>query len=112
MLFSSSRSQSQLQKEEIEEALIREIEDSLRDDGKTDAADNDQSEPLPSSPMRFVLHFLSYYRWPLLGIVLLEFGQALCQILIPKAVQRLIDAAAPLQGQADVSVWTALSGPL
>ena len=36
MLFSSTRSQSRLQKEDIEEALIREIEESLRD-GELDA---------------------------------------------------------------------------
>jgi ATP-binding cassette subfamily B protein len=58
-----------------------------------------------------VLHYLRYYKWPLLGIVLLELGQAASQILIPKAVQQLIDSAASLP-QTGVSVWTALAGPL
>ncbi|MCC7042640.1 MAG: ABC transporter ATP-binding protein [Acidobacteria bacterium] len=42
----------------------------------------------------------------------LELGQAACQILIPKAVQRLIDSAVALQGTAQSSVWTALAGPM
>ena len=62
MLFSSSRSQSQLQKEEIEEALIREIEESLRDGDESVTTDSDASEALRSNPMRLVLHFLHYYR--------------------------------------------------
>ena len=113
MLFSSSRSQSRLQKEDIEESLIREIEESLRDDEPGVAeATPEQSEDLPSNPLHFVLHYLRFYRWPLLAIVLLELGQAVCQILIPKAVQGLIDTAVPLQGQPGVSVWGALAGPL
>jgi ABC-type bacteriocin/lantibiotic exporter with double-glycine peptidase domain len=113
MLFTSSRSQSRLQKEDIEEALIREIEESLRD-GEPGVAEPapDQDEKLPSNPLRFVTHFLRYYRWPLLTIVLLELGQAVCQILIPKAVQGLIDSAVPLQGNLQVSIWSALAGPL
>jgi hypothetical protein len=114
MLLSSSRSQSKLQKEEIEEALIREIEESLRDGAEpgTEGPTSDQPENLPSKPLHFVLHYLKYYRWPLLTIVLLELGQAVCQILIPKAVQGIIDSAVPLQGQPQVSIWTALSGPM
>jgi ABC-type bacteriocin/lantibiotic exporter with double-glycine peptidase domain len=113
MLFSAARSQSRLQKEEIEEALIREIEESLRDgEPAVDDTATDQNENLPSSPLRFVLHYLKYYRWPLLTIVALELGQAICQILIPKAVQGVIDSAIPLQGQPNVSIWSALSGPM
>src|SRR5262245_55213830 len=114
MLFTSSRSQIRQHKEEVEEALIREIEESLRDGIDEAPSDplNDTSEDLPSKPFRFVLHYLRHYRWPLLTIVLLELGQAACQILIPKAVQRLIDSAAVLQGRTDLSIWTALGGPL
>jgi len=113
MLFSAARSQSRLQKEEIEEALIREIEESLREgEPAVDDTATDQNENLPSNPLRFVLHYLKYYRWPLLTIVALELGQAICQILIPKAVQGVIDSAIPLQGQPNVSIWSALSGPM
>jgi ATP-binding cassette subfamily B protein len=42
----------------------------------------------------------------------LELGQAACQILVPKAVQRLIDAAAGLAPGQGQSVWTALAGPM
>ena len=114
MLFFSSRSRSRIEKDDVEEALIREIEESLKDGinpGPADAA-SDQSENLPSNPFRFVLHYLRYYRWPLLAMVLLELGQAACQILIPKAVQLLIDSAALLRGRPDVSIWTELSGPM
>ena len=114
MLFFSSRSRSRIDKDDVEEALIREIEESLKDGidpGPADAA-SDQSENLPSNPFRFVLHYLRHYRWPLLAMVLLELGQAACQILIPKAVQLLIDSAALLRGRPDVSLWTELSGPI
>ena len=114
MLFFSSRSRSRIDKDDVEEALIREIEESLKDGinpGPADAA-SDQSENLPSNPFRFVLHYLRHYRWPLLAMVLLELGQAACQILIPKAVQLLIDSAALLRGRPDVSIWTELSGPM
>ena len=114
MLFFSSRSRSRIEKDDVEEALIREIEESLKggiNPGPADAA-SDQSENLPSNPFRFVLHYLRHYRWPLLAMVLLELGQAACQILIPKAVQLLIDSAALLRGRTDVSIWTELSGPM
>jgi ATP-binding cassette subfamily B protein len=114
MLFFSSRTRSRIDKDDVEEALIREIEESLKDGinpGPADAA-SDQSENLPSNPFRFVLHYLRHYRWPLLAMVLLELGQAACQILIPKAVQLLIDSAALLRGRPDVSLWTELSGPI
>lgn len=114
MLFFSSRSRSRVDKDDVEEALIREIEESLKDGinpGPGDTA-SDKSENLPSNPFRFVLHYLRHYRWPLLAMVLLELGQAACQILIPKAVQLLIDSAALLRGRPDVSLWTELSGPI
>ena len=114
MLFFSSRTRSRIDKDDVEEALIREIEESLKDGinpGPADVA-SDQSENLPSKPFRFVLHYLRHYRWPLLAMVLLELGQAACQILIPKAVQLLIDSAALLRGRPDVSLWTELSGPI
>ena len=114
MLFFSSRSRPRIEKDDVEETLIREIEESLKDGINPSPADvaSDQSENLPSNSFRFVLHYLRQYRWPLLAMVLLELGQAACQILIPKAVQLLIDSAALLRGRPDVSIWTGLSGPM
>jgi len=66
---------------------------------------------LPSSPFRFVLHFVAYYKWAVAVMLLLELGQAACQILIPKAIQRLIDAAIAAQG-ASGSIWTMLEEPM
>ena len=114
MLFTSSKARAHIQKDDVEETIIREIEESLRNGIEPEPAEatSDQVEPLPSNPFRFVLHFLRYYRWALLAMVFLELGQAACQILIPKAVQRLIDSATLLQGRTDVSIWTALAQPL
>jgi ATP-binding cassette subfamily B protein len=68
-------------------------------------------EPLPSNPFRFVLYFVGYYKWVLVAMALLELGQAACQILIPKAIQRIIDAAIAADG-ATGSIWTTLADPL
>jgi ATP-binding cassette subfamily B protein len=46
-----------------------------------------------------------------MAMALLELGQSACQILIPKAVQQLIDAASALNGSGG-SVWTVLAGPM
>ena len=86
MLFFSSRNRSRIEKDDVEEALIREIEESLKDGinpGPADAA-SDQSETPPSSPFRFVLHYLRYYQWPLLAMVLLELGQAAVRSSSPR----------------------------
>jgi ATP-binding cassette subfamily B protein len=99
---------------EAEDAFIQEIESSLREDGGPGGLSPpaEAAETVPPHPFRFVLHYLRFYRWPLLAMALLELGQAACQILIPKAVQRLIDAASGLAGGSGVSVWTALSEPM
>ena len=102
------------QKGDAEDAFIQEIEDSLREDGgmgRLGAEDDETPEDLPSRPFRFVLHYLKYYKWPLAAMALLELGQATCQILIPKAVQRLIDAVMLADGAAG-SVWTVLADPM
>ncbi len=72
-----------------------------------------EAEPpaLPASPLAFVFHFLHFYRWALSAMVLLELGQAACQILIPKAIQRLIDAVIA-HGSPAASIWTVLAEPL
>ena len=97
-----------------EDAFIEEIESSLREDGGlvSLAGPQEPAEALPAHPLRFVLYYLKYYKWPLLTMVLLELGQAACQILIPKAVQRLIDSASAITAGGDTSVWTALASPM
>jgi ATP-binding cassette subfamily B protein len=97
-----------------EDVFVLEAERLLRERGVAPAEPHDGSivEALPAQPARFVLHFLAFYTWPLLLMVCLELGQAACQILIPKAVQQLIDSAAALQGTGATSVWTSLAGPM
>src|SRR5688572_33176170 len=97
-----------------EDAFVREIENSLRNEGGLArlAVEADVAEDLPGHPFRFVLYYLQFYKWPLIAMALLELGQASCQILIPKAVQSLIDAASQLTDTAGVSVWTALADPM
>jgi len=103
-----------MQREEAEEAFVREVEASFRDGGTSGPTEepSDADDTLPSDPFRFVLHYIRYYRWPLLLMVFLELGQAASQILIPKAVQRLIDSATLLASREGVSIWTALAGPM
>ena len=109
-------SRSTIQSDKAEDAFIREIEGSLREEGGLGSlgagGTSEVAEPLPSKPFRFVLYFLRYYKWPLLAMFLLELGQAACQILIPKAVKALIDVASALTGNASASVWTTLAEPL
>jgi ATP-binding cassette, subfamily B, bacterial len=95
-----------------EDIFIEETERLLAEAGNSSSDQSDHgNEELPAQPFRFVLHFVRYYKWLLLGIVCCEFGQAACQILIPKAVQRIIDAASALN-QPGGSVWTTLAGPM
>jgi ATP-binding cassette subfamily B protein len=100
--------------DDAEDAFIQDIERALRDDGGPAriSAPPEAEEQLPSTPFRFVLHHLRFYQWLLISIALLELGQATCQILIPKAVQRIIDAATALGTGSNTSVWTALATPL
>jgi len=109
-------SRSTIQSDKAEDAFIREIEGSLREEGGLGslggAGEAGIAEPLPGQPFRFVLYFLKYYKWPLLAMAALELGQAACQILIPKAVKGLIDVASTLSGNAAASVWTTLAEPL
>ena len=69
------------------------------------------AESLPSKPFRFVLHFIAHYKWVLAAMALFELGQAACQILIPKAIQGLIDAAV-LAENATGSIWIVLADPM
>jgi ATP-binding cassette subfamily B protein len=52
----------------------------------------------PSTPFAFVMHFIKYYRWGILLMVIFEIGQAACQILVPAAVKDLIDKGTKLNG--------------
>jgi ATP-binding cassette, subfamily B, bacterial len=93
-----------------EDLFIEETEGLLKDALPTDESDAGD-EVLPSHPFRFVLHFVNFYKWLLLAIAGCELGQAACQILIPKAVQRIIDAASAVN-QPGGSVWTTLASPM
>ena len=96
---------------EAEEAFVHEAERQLKETGTPDRVE-DAPEVLPAHPGAFVRYFLGFYTWPLAAMGVLEFAQAACQILIPKALQQLIDSATQLAGTGEVSVWTSLQGPI
>jgi ATP-binding cassette subfamily B protein len=95
-----------------EDIFIEETESWLRDSADGPGEESESGpEVLPAHPFKFSLHFVNYYKWLLLAIAFCELGQAACQILIPKAVQRIIDAATAVN-QPSVSVWTTLASPM
>jgi len=95
-----------------EDIFIEETESWLRDSADGSGEESESGpEVLPAHPFKFSLHFVNYYKWLLLAIAFCELGQAACQILIPKAVQRIIDAATAVN-QPGVSVWTTLASPM
>ena len=96
---------------EAEEAFVHEVERQLREAGTPDRAEA-APEELPAHPGAFVRYFLGFYKWPLVAMALLELAQAASQILIPKALQQLIDSATQLAGTGAGSVWTSLRGPI
>ena len=53
---------------------------------------------LPSRPFAFATHFIKVYWIPLVAMVILEAGQAACQILIPDAVRTMIDTVSGFSG--------------
>jgi ATP-binding cassette subfamily B protein len=113
-MSSSSSPSSRPSARAPEDAFVADVERRLREEGaqREEAGVAPPPEPLPATPLAFVGHFLRFYQWPLLLMFTLELGQAACQILIPKAVQQLIDSAAALAGTEHGSVWTALAGPM
>jgi ATP-binding cassette subfamily B protein len=113
MMSSPSTEPRRTKLREAEEAFVHEAERLLREDGSRERVAEDSGPPeiLPPHPAPFVWHFLSIYKWPIALMALLELGQAACQILIPKAVQQLIDSAAALVGTGE-SIWTTLEEPL
>ena len=97
---------------EAEESFVRDVERMLEAGGTREPDEESQApEALPARPAAFVRYFLGFYTWPLVAMALLELGQAACQILIPKAVQQLIDSAAALAGTGGESAWTTLADP-
>ncbi len=46
---------------------------------------------LPKQPFWFALHFIKNFKRPLLAMMVLEAGQASCQILLPSAIKDIID---------------------
>jgi len=56
--------------------------------------------PLPSSPVKFVFHFVARRRWWFLVIILLESANAACNISIPLALSRIIKAVTHAQSHS------------
>ncbi len=56
--------------------------------------------PLPATPFRFVLHFVTRRRWWFLSIILLEAANSACNITIPLALARIIRAVTHAQAQS------------
>jgi len=67
---------------------------------------------LPTTPFRFVLHFVGFYLPAVFGCLLFETGQSLCNILLPWAIRHIMDAVnaalaagAPVWPAVTPSVW-------
>lgn len=60
-----------------------------------------QSPRLPNKPVPFVLYFLKSYKVPLFLMLILETGQAACQILIPYSIKGIIDQVSNFKGTAE-----------
>ena len=67
--------------------------------------------PLPSTPFRFVLHFMARRRWWFAAIILLEAANSACNITIPVALSRIIRAVTQAQAHS-LALVDALTGPL
>lgn len=66
---------------------------------------------LPDRPFRFVLHFVRFYLPAVLGCLVFEAGQSLCNILLPWAIRHIMDAVNGALA-AKVSVWPAVTPAL
>jgi ATP-binding cassette subfamily B protein len=72
----------------------------------------DGSPDLPNQPGKFALHFIKFYKWRLAAMFLLELGQSSCQIMIPYAIKKIIDANTLLALNPNESLFTQFKGPL
>ncbi len=66
---------------------------------------------LPSTPFKFCIRYLKYYRWTFFLMIILEAGQAACGILLPYAIKQIMDAVAKAHAQT-LPVWEQLENPL
>lgn len=71
-----------------------------------------EAPALPNKPFQFVFHFLKFYKWALLLMFILELGQAACQIMIPYAVKKLIDAHTLQNIDLNLSLYEQYKEPL
>lgn len=71
----------------------------------------DKIPKLPKQPLAFALHYMRYYRWPLLAILFFEIGQSSCQVMITYAVKGIIDLGTKFNGNVDevfTFMWPAI----
>ena len=66
---------------------------------------------LPTTPLRFILHFVARYRWWYLAMLLCETANASCGILLPYALGKIVKGVTG-SVQASPAVMDALHGPL
>jgi ATP-binding cassette, subfamily B, bacterial len=66
---------------------------------------------LPSTPLRFILHFVARYRWWYLAMVLFESAHAVCSICLPYALGKVIKGVTESTGNAHALVER-LQGPI
>ncbi|OKH46225.1 ABC transporter ATP-binding protein [Calothrix sp. HK-06] len=66
---------------------------------------------LPTTPFRFILYFVNYYRWWYALIIILEAIQATCGIMLPYAIGEIIRAVTRSTGDTK-PILDAISQPL
>jgi ATP-binding cassette, subfamily B, bacterial len=69
------------------------------------------AQALPSTPFGFCLRYAKVYRASFVLMVFLEFGQAVCSILLPYAIKKIMDAV-ERANEMGGKVWELLEGPL
>jgi ATP-binding cassette subfamily B protein len=70
-----------------------------------------QAPRLPSTPFRFILHFVARYRWWYLAMVVFESAHAVCSICLPYALGKVIKGVTEA-GAATAGLVERLHGPL
>jgi ATP-binding cassette subfamily B protein len=80
--------------------------------GNTDTIQRAPDAPsLPTTPLRFILHFVARYRWAYLALVLFETGHSVCGIMIPYALNSIVKGVAGATGHS-MAMVDAMRGPL